>query len=339
MKKLLGVVVLGLLLNGNVFAKTKNIGNGLSINIPNNYKFFEITVKQLVSRFPDIELNELDDEFGIGLGAKLIVIANNKKTIKFFDDVTSVSGLQKLNRKHLQPLMQKVQDPKFLQKMMKIIQKEEPSVDLNNISEEEMMELMEKISDNPKMIRAFEKLFNPYFKKFNTEYDLDKYTVLLIGDKKAGLIDEIKDENINDLNQSLRDELIELYESTKDPSLKDIKDWQFEIGKNHKGNLYLYSDDSLQSPYLSTKFYQEIFLTSYKDRIFLALSICASNCNGSTDFLNIIEPSNLYVKSNPNVDDSSSGDLTEQLKTLNELYKSGALTKEEFAQAKKKLLN
>jgi hypothetical protein len=38
---------------------------------------------------------------------------------------------------------------------------------------------------------------------------------------------------------------------------------------------------------------------------------------------------------------SFSGDsnLTEQLKTLNELYKSGALTKEEFTKAKKKLLN
>ena len=32
-------------------------------------------------------------------------------------------------------------------------------------------------------------------------------------------------------------------------------------------------------------------------------------------------------------------DLTKQLKALNELYKSGALTKEEFAKAKKKLLN
>ena len=108
MKKLLGIVVLGLLLSGNVFAKTKNIGNGVSIDIPNNYKYFELTVKQLVSRFPDIELNELDDDFGISLGTKLIVIANNKKTIKFFDDVTSVTGLEKLNRKHLQPLMQKL---------------------------------------------------------------------------------------------------------------------------------------------------------------------------------------------------------------------------------------
>ena len=208
MKKLLGIVVLGLLLSGNVFAKTKNIGNGLSIDIPNNYKYFELTVKQLVSRFPDIELNELDDDFGISLGTKLIVIANNKKTIKFFDDVTSVTGLEKLNRKHLQPLMQKLQDPKFLEKMMKIIQKEEPNVDFENITEEEMIQLMEKISDNPKMVKAFERLFKPYIKKFNAEYDLDKYTILLMGDKKAEFIDEIKDEDIDYLNQIVRDGLI-----------------------------------------------------------------------------------------------------------------------------------
>ena len=71
----------------------------------------------------------------------------------------------------------------------------------------------------------------------------------------------------------------------------------------------------------------------------LAISICVEKCNGSTDFLNIIKPSNLYVKSNPNIDASGSSDLTEQLKTLNELYKSGALTKEEFTKAKKKILN
>ena len=340
MKKLFSaILVLGFLLGGNVFAKTKNIGNGLSINIPNNYKYFEITIKQLVSRFPDIELNELDDDFGIGLGTKLIVIANNKKTIKFFDNVTSVTGLEKLNRKHLQPLMQKFQDPKFANKIMKIIQKEEPNVDFENITEEEMIQLIEKISDNPKMVKAFERLFKPYFKKFNTEYDLDKYTILLIGDKKAEFLDEIKDEDIEDLNQVVRDGLIELYEGTNDPSLKDIKDWQFKIAKNHNGNLYLYSDDSLQSPYVSSKFYQEIFLTAHDDKLFLALSICVEKCNGSTDFLNIIKPSNLYVKSNPNIDASSSSDLTKQLKTLNELYKSGALTKEEFTKAKKKLLN
>jgi hypothetical protein len=339
MKKLLGIVVLGLLLSGNVFAKSKNIGNGLSINIPNNYKYFEITVKQLVSRFPDIDLNELDEDFGIGLGAKLIVIANNKKTIKFFNDVTSVSGLEKLNRKHLQPMMKKFSDPKFLQSVMKDMQKFAPNADFESMNEEEIMELMGEVMESPKMVKKYEKILKPYFSKFNREYDLDKYTILLIGDKKAKILDEIKDQDIDDLVQLVRDGLIEFYEESKDPSLKHLKNWQFEIKKNHNGNLYLYSNESLQSPYLSSRFYQEIFLTSHNDQMLLAISICVEKCNGSTDFLNIIKPSNLYVKSNPNIDASRSSDLTKQLKTLNELYKSGALTKEEFTKAKKKLLN
>ena len=340
MKKAIAIIILGLLLSGNVEAKTKNIGNGLSINIPNKYKYFELTFRQLVSRFPEIASDEqIYEDFGIGMGAKLIVIAKNQKTIKFFDDVTSATGLEKLNRKHLQPIMKKFSDPKFLQTMMKDLQKMAPKADLESMTEEELMELMEELYENPKINKKYERLFKPYIKKFNTEYDLDKYTILLIGDKKAELIDEIKDQDIDDLNQIVRDGLIEIYEESNDPSLKDLKNRQFKIAKNHNGNLYLYSDDSLQSPYVSSKHYQEIFLTSYKDQIFLALSICVEKCNGSTDFLNIIKPSNLYVESNPNIDAADSGDLVEQLKNLNELYKSGALTKEEFTKAKNKLLN
>ena len=39
------------------------------------------------------------------------------------------------------------------------------------------------------------------------------------------------------------------------------------------------------------------------------------------------------------MNNSEEGNLTEQLQALNDLYKSGALTKEEFTKAKKKLLN
>ena len=340
MKKLLGIVVLGLLLSGNVEAKTKNIANGLSINIPNKYKYFELTFRQLVSRFPDIVSDEqIYDDFGIGMGAKLIVIANNQKTIKFFADVTSVTGIEKLNRKHLQPMIKKFSDPKLGQMLMKDLQKMAPNADLESMSEEEIMELIGEVMNTPKMIKKYERLLKPIVKKFNSEYDLDKYTVLLIGDKKAEILDEIKDQDINDIVQIVRDGLIELYEETKDPSFKDLKDWQFEIAKNHQGNLYLYSNDSLQSPYVSSKFYQEIFLTSHEDQMILALSICVEKCNGSTDFLNIIKPSNLYVESNSNIEVIDNGNLTEQLKALNELYKTGALTKEEFTKAKKKLLN
>jgi len=338
-KKILGIVVLGLLLSGSVLAQTKNIGNGLSINIPNNYKYFEITFRQLVSRFPDITEDYLDDDFGIGLGTKLIVIANNRKTIKFFDYVTSVSGLEKLNRKHLQPMMKKFSDPKFLQSMMKDMQKFAPNADLESMNEEEIMELMGEVMESPKMVKKYEKILKPYISKFNRAYDLDKYTVLLIGDKKAKVLDEIKNQDIDDLVQIVRDGLLELYEEMRDPSFKYLKDWQFKIEKNHNQNLYLYSNDSLQSPYLSSRFYQEIFLTSHDDQILLAISICVKKCNGSTDFLNIIEPTNLYVKSSFNNEAIDSSNISEQLKTLSELYSSGALTKEEFTKAKKKLLN
>ena len=340
MKKLLGIVVLGLLLCSNVEAQTKNIGNGLSINIPNKYKYFELTFRQLVSRFPEIVSDEqIYDDFGIGMGAKLIVITDNQKTIKFFNDVTSVTGLEKLNRKHVQPLMQKLQDQKFLDKMMKIIQKEEPNADFENMTEEEMVQLMEKIYDNPKMIKAFERLFKPNFKKFFAEYDLDKYTILLIGDKNAEYLEEIKDESISDLTQNLKDLLEEFYEDTKDPSLKDIRDWQFEIAKNHNGNLYLYSDDNLQSPYVTSTYYSETFWTTHNNKIFIASSICTEKCNASTDLLDVIKPTNLFVESNSIATDSTNNNLVEQLNSLNKLYKSGALTKEEFEKAKKKLLN
>ena len=341
MKKLLGIVVLGLLLISNISqAKIKSIGNGLTINIPNKYKYFEITFRQLISRFPEIgSEDQIYDDLGIGMGTKLIVIANNQKTINLFNDLTSVAGLEKLNRKHLQPIIKKFTDPKFLEMMMKDLKSLYPNADLENMSEEEFMEMMEEVNDNPKLIKKYEKIFNPYIKKFNREYDLDKYTMILIGDKNAEYLEEIKDESISDLTQNLKDLLEEFYEDSNDPSLKDIRDWQFEIAKNHNGNLYLYSNDNLQPPYINSKYHSETFWTTHNNKIFIATSVCTEKCNASTDLLDVIKPTNLFVESNSIATDSTNNNLVEQLNSLNKLYKSGALTKEEFEKAKKKLLN
>ena len=334
-------MVLGLLLISNISqAKIKSIGNGLTINIPNKYKYFEITFRQLISRFPEIgSEDQIYDDLGIGMGTKLIVIANNQKTLNLFNDLTSVAGLEKLNRKHLQPIIKKFTDPKFLKKMMKDLKSLYPNADLENMSEEEFMEMMEEVNDNPKLIKKYEKIFNPYIKKFNREYDLDKYTMILIGDKNAEYLEEIKDEGISDLTQNLKDLLEEFYEDSNDPSLKDIRDWQFEIAKNHNGNLYLYSNDNLQPPYINSKYHSETFWTTHNNKIFIATSVCTEKCNASTDLLDVIKPTNLFVESNSIATDSTNNNLVEQLNSLNKLYKSGALTKEEFEKAKKKLLN
>jgi len=107
MKNILVLSVIIFLFSTSIFAKTKKINGELSINIPSNYKYFELTYRQLVSRFPEILSHADFNEFlGIGMNAKLIIIANNQKTINFFNDASSVTGLEKLNRKYLQPFMQ-----------------------------------------------------------------------------------------------------------------------------------------------------------------------------------------------------------------------------------------
>ena len=99
MKKILLIFIFSFFLNSSAFTQIKNIGNNLSVSVPNQYKYFELTFKQLVSRFPDIADDPIYDDLGIGINSKFIIIANNQKTINFFNDVTSISGLEKLNRK------------------------------------------------------------------------------------------------------------------------------------------------------------------------------------------------------------------------------------------------
>ena len=53
----------------------------------------------------------------------------------------------------------------------------------------------------------------------------------------------------------------------------------------------------------------------------------------------IIENLRCLVCQNQSLSESEEDNLTEQLQALNDLYKSGALTKEEFTKAKNKLLN
>ena len=68
-------------------------------------------------------------------------------------------------------------------------------------------------------------------------------------------------------------------------------------------------------------------------------SQCFRKCD-LTDFLEIIGPTNLYkgfVAKAQSTENTS--DIVSQLEQLNKLYKSGALTKDEFDKAKMKILN
>jgi len=336
MKKLLGFIVLSLLLSVNSMAKTKNIGNDISINIPNNYEYFELTFKQLSSRFPDIDYTDLD-EWGIGIDSKIVVLANKKKSIRLFEDLTTVTGLAKLEGEFYEPLLELFENPALIEIVEKYVKKKFPNSDLDNLSEEELNILFYQGFADKKFMKKIDIYIRPLINKFNSKYEFDKITVILNLDKKSSIAEEINKISVEDAKKILKDLIKQMIkESPKDPMVRELKSMKYKINKNHHGNLYLQSNwigkDALQTA-------QELILTSHNDKFFFMVSSCYKKCQ-STDFLDIIKPTDLYIQSKfVAKENENTTDIIDQLKSLKELMDSGVLTEDEFVKAKKKLLN
>ena len=119
---------------------------------------------------------------------------------------------------------------------------------------------------------------------------------------------------------------------------------EFKIAKNEYEKLFFKSNGKMiwVMGALKLDVMLNLFLADHNDKTYLFLSTCYVECSKfNSKFDKMIKPifsTNTQVqKTTSNI--SGSSDLTEQLKNLNELYQSGALTKEEFTKAKKKLLN
>ena len=164
------------------------------------------------------------------------------------------------------------------------------------------------------------------------------------------LIDFIKElENMNDTEKKeftdeLRKEMTTLSRDNKTVPINEdmslvIK--KFNIAQNQNNKLFLEFNFLLK--WLNVvNIPGNLYLSERNEYLYLVASECWVNCSKQNSrFKKMIKPmlsKNIKVKkTKSNISDS--GNLTEQLKALNELYKSGALTKEEFTKAKNKLLN
>ena len=317
-------------------AKTKNIGNDISINIPNNYEYFELTFKQLSSRFPDIDYTDLD-EWGIGIDSKIVFLANKKKSIRLFEDLTTVTGLAKLEGEFYEPLLELFENPALIKIVEKYVKKKFPNSDLDNLSEEELNILFYQGFADKKFMKKIDIHIRPLINKFHSKYEFDKITVILNLDKSSSIAEEINKISVADAKKILKDLIKQMIkESPKDPMVRELKSMKYKINKNHHGNLYLQSNwigkDALQTA-------QELILTSHNDKFFFMVSSCYKKCQ-STDFLDIIKPTDLYIQSKfVAKENENTTDIIDQLKSLKELMDSGVLTEDEFVKAKKKILN
>ena len=348
MKKLLAIIVLSLLMSGNSFAETKNIGNGLSINIPNSYHYFEISLKQIVTRFPSINVSDFtNSDMGIGVNTKLVVLANNKKTIKLANDISTVSGLAKLIEDYWEPILDLEEDPVFVKIIESYAKKNFSRIDLDNASDEEWQKIFIKVLNDKKFLKKIDQYIRPFIDKFNSNYELDKATIILIGDKKIKFMDELKKISLIDARNLAKEGIKAMIkESPSDPIVKAFKNYKYKIEKNSKGNLYISSSDidyakniPIYKDIIKYIKKSDLIYTTENDKLFVMSSQCFRKCD-LTDFLEIIGPTNLYKGFIAKVQTTEkTSDLASQLEQLNDLYKSGTLTKDEFDKAKKKILN
>jgi hypothetical protein len=119
---------------------------------------------------------------------------------------------------------------------------------------------------------------------------------------------------------------------------------KLRIAKNEYGKLFLKGPSKLTFVMGPMKIDAMLngYMVSDNDKTYILLSSCIVDCSKfNSKFDKMIKP--IFSTNTPmqkkTIKTSDTGEIIEQLKALNELYKSGVLTKEEFTKAKKKLLN
>ena len=177
MKFALTFISLSLLICNITYASLKNIGNGLTVNIPNGYHYFEITLKQIVSRFPSIDISDYtNSEFGIGANAKLVILANDKKTIKLVEDITSATGLAKLEEQFMSPFEDLMANSEFIDILTSYGKKKFPKIDWEDVSYEDGQIIAFKTLEDKRFLKKIDKYTRPLIDKFNYNYQIDKFT-------------------------------------------------------------------------------------------------------------------------------------------------------------------
>ena len=315
MKKLLGIVVLGLLWCNILSAKILNIENKISLDVPKSHIYIKYKqTDETMEFFETLEDYEVE-----------VFLVGPSKYVDLEKSI--LDGEDIMENKYVQSIMKKMQKKNFrdevqagkwmISEAKKIMKKEKIDfVTYALVSNKSLVEIAsEDEGDEVADMITELKTMNNFELKEKTK-EIRKLLTLLAGNNKSILVNDEMTININ----------------------------KFKIAKNEYEKLFLKSNGKMiwLIGAIKLEIMLNLFLTDHNDKGYLFLSACYVECSKfNSKFDKMIKPifsTNTQVqKTTSNI--SVSSDLTEQLKALNELYKSGALNKEEFTKAKKKLLN
>jgi len=318
MKKLLGILVLGLLWCNILPAKILNIENQIILEVPSSHNYIEYDNEE--AREAIEEVTDLME----GLEIKMFLVGPSK----YVDFEKSIlDGEDIMVNKYVKSLIKKAEKKRFkdevqqgkwlISEAKKIMKKEKIDfVTYALVSNKNLIDIALEDKDDEvlDMIIELQSMNNLELKEKTKE--IRKMLTSLSGNNKSIPVNDEMTINLN----------------------------KFKIAKNEYGKLFLKSNGKMIWIIGAIKLnvMLNFFLTNHDNKSYLFLSACYVNCSKfNNKFDKMIKPmflTNTQVKKTTS-NTSNSSDLTEQLKALNELYKSGVLTKEEFTKAKNKLLN
>jgi hypothetical protein len=305
---------------GNSFSKILNITNDFRLDVSNNVDFLKI--ENIDGLNSDLDFLE---EYGLNL-----YVVGNRGIIDFFEKYFNGNNLEEED--WIIELISKVE---------KKAQKTKSRSSLISYTKKEIKKIMIKYNLTTwTLVLALDKPFQ------NTELELELTDFL----EELEIYNKLYNLNSSELkkfqsiiNKELKKNSIfrpDEYLTYRFKPLKISKDKLDDIFISGKANISATVWEKLKFSY-SGKYY----LTIKNDKIFAIYQECIFKCsNSEKKFGQMIEPiininENKKIKKTNKKINSNHSNIVDQLNSLNELYKSGVLTKEEFEKAKKKILN
>ncbi|MDB3942717.1 SHOCT domain-containing protein [Candidatus Pelagibacter sp.] len=294
MKKLLGIVVLGLLLSHNSFAKTINIDDKILLNVPENFNYIKIETDEVADYYAEFFSS-------LGEDAAFYYVGTD-------DSIEFANAMVNDQEKVLEPIMKKMERKNFSTEKSMI-----------NFVSKEIKKLMKK--------RKYQGVIWVLISEESledTDYDLFE------------TVESLKKMNQADMNKEALEYKKELKEELSVDGVEglNLKVSKFKIEKN-KINSPAF-DLKIAANMFNINWDMEVYGYLKNNKPIIVGSECIGKCKGVTGIKNMIVYSDT---TSTNTSSESSSNIVDNLNKLNDLYKSGVLTKEEFEKAKKKLLN
>tara|TARA_B100000767_G_scaffold77095_1_gene73758 strand:- start:351 stop:1304 length:954 start_codon:yes stop_codon:yes gene_type:complete len=317
MKNILIILVMGLLWCNILPAKILNIENKMQIDVPLSHKYIKYDNEELRE-----SIDELTESIE-GIEINLYLVAPSK----YVDlEKAILDGEDPMDNEYVQSIMKKLQKKNF---------QDEIKAGEWMISEAKKIMKKEKI-DFITYIIIFNKTLNEMLVEGN---EIDDIAIELQSMNNSELIKKTKKikETISSLPNASKRSLAINENLTIDYN-------KLRIAKNEYSKLFLKGPSKLTFVMGPMKFdaLLNVYIVTDNDKTYMLLSSCIVDCSKfNNKFDKMIKPiflTNTQVEKK-SVKISDTNNISEQLKILGELYKSGVLSKEEFTKAKKKILN